>query len=100
MTQVICRMSLQDILVDAVGPEILSNKSKVVDFTQESNKVCTVCLSHLMKIPNNLKSFCLNFQVIVTLADGRQYDGDVLIGADGIWSEVGHFYLFIPSVYL
>lgn len=95
MTQVICRMSLQDILVDAVGPEILSNKSKVVDFTEESNKVCNVCprifISHLMKIPNNLKSLCLTFQVIVTLADGRQYDGDVLIGADGIWSEVGHF---------
>lgn len=64
VTQVICRMSLQDILVNAVGLEILSNKSKVVDFMEDSNKVT------------------------VTLEDGRQYDGDVLIGADGIWSEV------------
>ncbi|KAK9283022.1 hypothetical protein L1049_011249 [Liquidambar formosana] len=64
VTQVICRMALQDILVNAVGFDIVSNKSKVVDFMDDSNKV------------------------IVTLEDGRQYDGDILVGADGIWSVV------------
>lgn len=49
MTQVICRMSLQDILVNAVGLEILSNKSKVVDFMEDSNKVCNV-LEYLLPI--------------------------------------------------
>ena len=53
ITLVICRMALQDILVSAVGPNILRNKSKVVDFMQEANKVWdslqigTPCTTHL-----------------------------------------------------
>lgn len=34
----------------------------------------------------------MGYQVTVFLEDGRQYDGDVLVGADGIWSKVG----FLP----
>ncbi|KAA8515722.1 hypothetical protein F0562_018667 [Nyssa sinensis] len=64
VTQVICRMALQDILVNAVGHGMLSNKSKVVDFVEDSNKVTVI------------------------LEDGRQFEGDVLVGADGIWSKV------------
>ncbi|XP_014493522.2 zeaxanthin epoxidase, chloroplastic-like isoform X2 [Vigna radiata var. radiata] len=64
LTLVICRMTLQDILVNAVGPKILRNKSKVVDFIQEPSKVRVI------------------------LENGEQHDGDILIGADGIWSEV------------
>ncbi|KAF7835963.1 zeaxanthin epoxidase, chloroplastic-like isoform X2 [Senna tora] len=64
VTLVICRMALQDILVNAVGSDILRNKSKVVDFTQEPGKVRVV------------------------LENGQHYYGDILIGADGIWSEV------------
>uniref|UniRef100_A0A7N2M104 FAD-binding domain-containing protein n=1 Tax=Quercus lobata TaxID=97700 RepID=A0A7N2M104_QUELO len=64
ITQVICRMTLQEILVNAVGSEVLRNKSKVVDFMEGPNKVT------------------------VTLEDGQQYDGDILVGADGIWSTV------------
>ncbi|KAG8646365.1 zeaxanthin epoxidase, chloroplastic isoform X2 [Manihot esculenta] len=64
VTRVICRMALQDILLEAVGLDIVINKSKVVDFMEESTKVT------------------------VFLEDGRQYDGDVLVGADGIWSKV------------
>ncbi|KAI9081405.1 hypothetical protein K1719_036551 [Acacia pycnantha] len=64
LTTVIYRMTLQDILVNAVGPNILRNKSKVVDFMQEPNKVR------------------------VFLENGQHFDGDILIGADGIWSEV------------
>ncbi|XP_027911316.1 zeaxanthin epoxidase, chloroplastic-like isoform X2 [Vigna unguiculata] len=64
LTLVICRMTLQDILVNAVGPNILRNKSKVVDFIQEPSKVRVI------------------------LENGEQHDGDILIGADGIWSEV------------
>lgn len=33
----------------------------------------------------------MGYQVTVFLEDGRQYDGDVLVGADGIWSKVGFF---------
>ncbi|XP_057450524.1 zeaxanthin epoxidase, chloroplastic-like isoform X2 [Lotus japonicus] len=64
ITLVICRMTLQDILVKAVGSQILRNKSKVVDFIQGPSKVTVV------------------------LENGKQYEGDILIGADGIWSEV------------
>ncbi|CAK7331785.1 unnamed protein product [Dovyalis caffra] len=64
VTTVICRMALQDILLNAVGLDIVSNKSKVVDFVQDSNKVTVI------------------------LQDGQHYDGDVLVGADGIWSKV------------
>ncbi|KAE9459853.1 hypothetical protein C3L33_08244, partial [Rhododendron williamsianum] len=64
VTQVICRIALQDILVSAVGQEILSNNSKVVDFVEDSGKVKVI------------------------LEDGKQFEGDVLVGADGIWSKV------------
>ncbi|XP_031274746.1 zeaxanthin epoxidase, chloroplastic-like [Pistacia vera] len=64
ITRTICRMELQDILVNSVGYDILSNKSKVVNFVEDSDKVTVI------------------------LEDGRQYDGDILVGADGIWSEV------------
>ncbi|XP_052194493.1 zeaxanthin epoxidase, chloroplastic-like isoform X2 [Diospyros lotus] len=64
ITQVICRITLQDILVRAVGEDVVSNNSKVVDFVEESGKVKVI------------------------LEDGRQYEGDVLVGADGIWSKV------------
>lgn len=64
ITQVICRIALQDILVNAVGQDIVSNNSKVVDFVEDSNKVKVI------------------------LEDGRQYEGDVLVGADGIRSKV------------
>ncbi|XP_023876109.1 zeaxanthin epoxidase, chloroplastic [Quercus suber] len=64
ITQVICRMELQDILINAVGSEIVRNKSKVVDFLEDPNKVTAI------------------------LQDGQQYDGDILVGADGIWSIV------------
>lgn len=39
VTRVICRMALQDILLEAVGLDIVINKSKVVDFMEESTKV-------------------------------------------------------------
>lgn len=64
VTSVICRMALQDILLNGVGLDIVRNKSKVVDFIQDSNKVTVI------------------------LEDGQHYDGDVLVGADGIWSKV------------
>ncbi|BBG96300.1 zeaxanthin epoxidase ZEP/ABA1 [Prunus dulcis] len=64
LTLVICRMALQDILLNAVGLDIVRNKSKVVDFLEDPSKVTVI------------------------LEDGQQYDGDVLAGADGIWSKV------------
>ncbi|XP_058070850.1 zeaxanthin epoxidase, chloroplastic-like isoform X2 [Magnolia sinica] len=64
VTLVICRMALQDILVDAVGLDIVYNRSNVVDFEEDSNKVTVI------------------------LEDGRRYEGDILVGADGIWSKV------------
>ncbi|XP_019464984.1 PREDICTED: zeaxanthin epoxidase, chloroplastic-like isoform X1 [Lupinus angustifolius] len=64
ITLVICRIALQDVLVNAVGSNILKNKAKVVDFIQEPGKVRVI------------------------LENGEHYDGDILVGADGIWSEV------------
>ncbi|XXG56659.1 hypothetical protein AAC387_Pa03g4014 [Persea americana] len=64
VTQVVCRMTLQNILVNAVGVDIVYNKSNVVDFKEDSDKVTVI------------------------LDDGRQYEGDILVGADGIWSKV------------
>ncbi|XP_010257459.1 PREDICTED: zeaxanthin epoxidase, chloroplastic-like isoform X2 [Nelumbo nucifera] len=64
VTQVICRMTLQDILLDAVGSDIVSNRSNVVDFVEDSDKVTVI------------------------LKDGRQHEGDILVGADGMWSTV------------
>ncbi|RZC77409.1 hypothetical protein C5167_001541 [Papaver somniferum] len=64
VTQVISRITLQDILVRAVGLDIVHNKSKVVDFVEDPDKVTVI------------------------LEDGRKFEGDVLVGADGIWSKV------------
>ncbi|KAJ0590162.1 putative zeaxanthin epoxidase [Helianthus annuus] len=64
VTIVISRMTLQEILLNAVGSHIVFNKSKVVGFSQDPHKV------------------------VVTLDDGRKFEGDILVGADGIWSEV------------
>ncbi|XP_024992935.1 zeaxanthin epoxidase, chloroplastic-like [Cynara cardunculus var. scolymus] len=63
-TVIISRMALQEILLNAVGDHIVLNKSKVVDFSQDTHKV------------------------VVTLDDGQRFEGDILVGADGIWSEV------------
>ncbi|KAL4581172.1 hypothetical protein LXL04_017381 [Taraxacum kok-saghyz] len=64
VTLVISRTKLQEILLNAVGDHIVFNNSKVIDFTQDPHKV------------------------VVTLDDGRKFEGDILVGADGIWSEV------------
>jgi 2-polyprenyl-6-methoxyphenol hydroxylase-like FAD-dependent oxidoreductase len=34
--------------------------------------------------------------VTAILEDGRRFDGDILIGADGIWSKV-HIQIHIPQ---
>lgn len=39
VTQVVCRMTLQNILVNAVGFDVVYNKSNVVDFKEDSDKV-------------------------------------------------------------
>ncbi|CAA7056887.1 unnamed protein product [Microthlaspi erraticum] len=64
VTRVISRMTLQQILARAVGEEIIRNESNVVDFEDTGDKVT------------------------VTLENGERYEGDLLVGADGIWSKV------------
>ncbi|KAE9596671.1 hypothetical protein Lal_00007834 [Lupinus albus] len=64
VTRVISRLSLQEILARAVGDDIIINGSNVVDFVDHGNKVT------------------------VQLEDGQKFDGDLLVGADGIWSKV------------
>ncbi|GAY35593.1 hypothetical protein CUMW_278580 [Citrus unshiu] len=61
VTRVISRMTLQQILAHAVGNDIDSN---VIDFMDHGDKVS------------------------VMLENGQCYAGDVLVGADGIWSKV------------
>lgn len=64
VTRVISRMTLQEILASAVGPDIIENSSNVVDFEDDGSSVT------------------------VTLEDGRKVQGDLLVGADGIRSNV------------
>lgn len=64
VTRVISRMTLQDILAHAVGEDAIMNSSNVVDFVDDGSKVT------------------------VELENGQKYDGDLLVGADGIWSKV------------
>ncbi|KAL0429315.1 UNVERIFIED_CONTAM: Zeaxanthin epoxidase, chloroplastic [Sesamum radiatum] len=64
ITQMICRMELQRLLLNAVGEDVVINNSKVVDFANDANKVT------------------------VFLDNGQQYEGDLLVGADGLRSTV------------
>ncbi|CAI7743168.1 unnamed protein product [Closterium sp. NIES-53] len=64
VTRVISRMTLQQILVDAVGEGIIRNGLTVVDFEDQGK------------------------QVAVKLSDGSTVYGDMLVGADGIRSKV------------
>lgn len=64
VTRVISRMTLQQILAQAVGQELIMNESNVVSFNDDGNKVT------------------------VMLDNGKSYEGDILIGADGIYSKV------------
>ncbi|CAI5468630.1 unnamed protein product [Closterium sp. Yama58-4] len=64
VTRVISRMTLQQILVDAVGEDIIRNGLTVVDFEDQGK------------------------QVAVKLSDGSTVYGDMLVGADGIRSKV------------
>nr|C3VEQ2.1 RecName: Full=Zeaxanthin epoxidase, chloroplastic; Short=OgZEP; Flags: Precursor [Oncidium hybrid cultivar]ACP27627.1 zeaxanthin epoxidase [Oncidium hybrid cultivar] len=64
VTRVISRMSLQQILARAVGDDAILSDSKIVDFVDYGNKVAVI------------------------LENGQQYEGDLLVGADGIWSKV------------
>ncbi|GFQ01292.1 zeaxanthin epoxidase chloroplastic [Phtheirospermum japonicum] len=64
VTQIICRMELQRVLLNAVGEDLVVNNSRVVDFADDPNKVT------------------------VLLENGEKYEGDLLVGADGIRSMV------------
>uniref|UniRef100_A0A0C9S4T5 Zeaxanthin epoxidase, chloroplastic n=1 Tax=Wollemia nobilis TaxID=56998 RepID=A0A0C9S4T5_9CONI len=64
VTRVISRMTLQQILAHSVGPDIIENSCNVVDFNDDGKKVT------------------------IMLEDGREYEGDLLVGADGIRSKV------------
>ncbi|KAI3813355.1 hypothetical protein L1987_18076 [Smallanthus sonchifolius] len=64
VTRVISRMTLQKILAEAVGQDIIFNGSNVVNFEDHGEKVSVI------------------------LEDGQRFEGDLLVGADGIWSKV------------
>ncbi|KAF9678500.1 hypothetical protein SADUNF_Sadunf07G0041400 [Salix dunnii] len=64
VTRVISRMTLQQILARSVGDDVILNDSNVVSFQDDGNKVTVV------------------------LENDQQYEGDLLVGADGIWSKV------------
>eukprot|EP00262_Sarcandra_glabra_P000350 TRINITY_DN1040_c0_g2_i1.p1 TRINITY_DN1040_c0_g2~~TRINITY_DN1040_c0_g2_i1.p1 ORF type:complete len:664 (-),score=106.43 TRINITY_DN1040_c0_g2_i1:508-2499(-) len=64
VTRVISRITLQQILARAVGEDVIKNESNVVDFKDDGNKVTVI------------------------LENGQSYVGDLLVGADGIWSKV------------
>ncbi|XAR73988.1 Zeaxanthin epoxidase [Bertholletia excelsa] len=64
VTRVISRMTLQEILANALGEDIIMNESNVINFKDDGDKVTVI------------------------LENGQRYEGDLLIGADGIWSQV------------
>ncbi|KAF5961174.1 hypothetical protein HYC85_002383 [Camellia sinensis] len=64
VTRVISRMTLQQILACAVGEDVIMNDSNVVNFQDDGDKVTVI------------------------LENGQRYEGDLLVGADGIWSKV------------
>ncbi|PIA56477.1 hypothetical protein AQUCO_00700659v1 [Aquilegia coerulea] len=64
VTRVISRLTLQEILAKAVGEDLIMNGSNVIDFEDDGNKVTAI------------------------LEDGQRYEGDLLVGADGIRSKV------------
>ncbi|KAM0895750.1 hypothetical protein ACQ4PT_023648 [Festuca glaucescens] len=64
VTRVVSRMLLQEILARAVGDDAIMNDCHVVDFTDDGDKVTAI------------------------LEDGRKFEGDLLVGADGIRSKV------------
>ncbi|KAF7850275.1 hypothetical protein BT93_L5666 [Corymbia citriodora subsp. variegata] len=72
VTRVISRISLQQILAQAVGEEVILNNSNVVDFEDDGTKVAVI------------------------LGNGQRFEGDLLVGADGIWSKVREI-LFGPK---
>ncbi|KAJ0984524.1 hypothetical protein J5N97_002880 [Dioscorea zingiberensis] len=72
VTRVISRMTLQQILARAVGDDVILNDSNVVDYVDNGS------------------------MVTVILDNGEKYEGDLLVGADGIWSKVRKV-LFGPS---
>ncbi|GKU92865.1 hypothetical protein SLEP1_g6533 [Rubroshorea leprosula] len=64
LTRLINRMTLLQILACAVGKDVIFNKSNVVGFEDHRH------------------------QVTVMLENGKQYEGDLLVGADGVRSKV------------
>ncbi|KAL2333552.1 hypothetical protein Fmac_014765 [Flemingia macrophylla] len=77
VTRIISRMVLQKILARAVGEDVIMNNSNVVNFVDDGNKFTTFSSSIVPQI-----------QVTVELENGQKYEGDMLVGADGIWSKV------------
>jgi zeaxanthin epoxidase len=75
VTRVISRYTLQDILADAcmtiAGENVIINDITVVDYEQ-------------IRDPQTGKIS----SVKAVTEDGRSFEGDMLIGADGIWSKI------------
>eukprot|EP00195_Chlamydomonas_chlamydogama_P015241 CAMPEP_0202891454 /NCGR_PEP_ID=MMETSP1392-20130828/1504_1 /ASSEMBLY_ACC=CAM_ASM_000868 /TAXON_ID=225041 /ORGANISM="Chlamydomonas chlamydogama, Strain SAG 11-48b" /LENGTH=662 /DNA_ID=CAMNT_0049575203 /DNA_START=251 /DNA_END=2239 /DNA_ORIENTATION=- len=74
VTRVISRVTLQNILANAVnrygGPDAILGNSHVTGYSESVDPATG------------------RPQVTVNLEDGRSFTGDMLVGADGIWSKI------------
>lgn len=73
VTRVISRVTLQKLLAEAAaamaGEDIIQNGAHVVDYEHKVDELG-------------------RRRVWATLEDGQKWEGDILVGADGIWSKV------------
>ena len=101
VTRVVSRVALQGILADAcmrvAGSSVICNDCHVVDYEEKARVQCMqvplLSISgayHGVSVGHAVMQVDASGQkrVHAILEDGKRFEGDILVGADGIWSKV------------